>query len=651
MTQVSVLLSIVQILAVHLNLARTPFHLIVDPGYLGHLHMLQHESRATQRVVATFGHTAALSNNTVFIQGGSTVDTLSKASYAIILDKDGSLNNATWLDTSKLSTFTPRNFGVAAATDNTMITCGTQDGAQGTDMTCDQFDVVSYKTSLQTMNITNRAGMAVAFQTSSKGTKAYFVGGYNTTNIAIGTVNVANIPTGISPVIRLEKGPDMIGILPRKFHTATWVDAPLNGMVMMGGRADAIITLPLTPVSIYDPIASNWTSVHLTSVGSAETTSYGHSAVSDGNGNIFVFGGIDGNGAVRSELLVLDTKQPKEKWSLQFLSKAPEGRALHTATLLPDKTMLIMWGQNGQGPNSAQSTYMLYDIKRNIWSTSKPQQFPAMTAAVESPNISKPVTNNPSDATGSNNTNKGPNGPDSGPSSEKSTLPLIIGISVVGGVLLILIVGLGLYFCCFKRRTLPVPHSGLTPEKDSTTLTSEQQEDKAKIKMNMSGMQRTIDPSYGDRHYVSNDASYNPPGAARNGLSGPGPRVPQLAAAPHGLQNVEGHLPPQYGVDLNAPQYDAGSRAPQHITEPHGPRHEFQYDMDSRAPQYTVDPVDHRMPQFGAHSGALLYAAESRAPQRVDLDRLNVDGNGHEHFPDVRYKIQQYVGQVAMGGR
>ena len=233
------------------------------------------------------------------------------------------------------------------------------------------------------------------------------------------------------------------------------------------------------------------------------------------------------------------------------------------------------------------------------------------------------MSNDPSGVPGSNNTNKGPNGPDSGSSSEKSTLPLIIGISVVGGVLLILIVGLGLYFCCFKRRrsTLPAPHSGLTPEKDSTTFTSEQQEDKAKIKVTMSGMQRTIDPNYGDRHYVSNDASYNSPGAARNGLGGPGLRAPQFAAVLHGPQNIEGHLPPQYGVDLNALQYDAGSRAPQHIAEPHGPRHEFQYGMDPRAPQYSVDPVDLRMPQFGVHSAAPLYAAESRAPQRVGSGR------------------------------
>ncbi|KAF9345166.1 hypothetical protein BGX34_004973, partial [Mortierella sp. NVP85] len=465
--------------------------------------------------------------------------------------------------------------------------------------------------------------MAVAYQTSSKGTKAYFVGGYNTTTkIALGTVNVANIPTKNFP-LEFEKGPDLIGVPPRKFHTATWIDAPLNGIVMMGGQAGDIVTQPLTPVTVYDSATSKWTSVNLTSVGSVETTSYGHSAVSDGNGNIFVFGGIDGTGAVRKDLLVLDTKQPREKWSLQPLPKAPEGRAFHTATLLPDKTMLIMWGQNGPTPNSAQSTYMLYDIKSNIWVTKTPQTFPVVKWMTEPSTTSKPVSGNPSGVPGSNNTNNGP-ADEPGPPPGNPNLSLIIGISVVGGVTLILIIGLALYFCYFKRhrRTLPAPHPDMTPEKDPITLTFEQQEDKAnQIKVLMSAMQRTIDPNYGDRHYVSHDASYNPSDPARNGLGRSGPRAPQFAAVLHGPQNTEGHLRPQYGVDRNAPQYNASSHAPQQNAESHGRRHEFQYDMDPRAPQYSIDPVDHRMPQFGVHSGALLYAAEPGAPQRVGSDR------------------------------
>jgi hypothetical protein len=212
----------------------------------------------------TFGHTAALSGNTVFIQGGTLfLNRLSKASYAIILDKDGSLSNATWLDTSRLSVFTPRGFGVAVATDNTLITCGgTQDGARGTGMTCDQLDTTSYNvTRIEPTEVSNRYGMAATYQKTSDGIKAYFTGSSNSTKRDAWTADIVTMKTSTLSSAQWSKGPDMLGILPRKFHTATWADAPLNGIVMMGGQADDIVTLPLTPAIVYDPIASGWSSV------------------------------------------------------------------------------------------------------------------------------------------------------------------------------------------------------------------------------------------------------------------------------------------------------------------------------------------------------------------------------------------------------
>jgi hypothetical protein len=211
--------------------------------------------------LGTFGHTAALSGNTVFIQGGSTTKSaFSDASYAIIL-KDGSLNSATWLDTRKRNAFTLRNFGAAVATDNTMVICGTQDVAQGTGMTCDQLDTRWYNVSkIAPPKVSNRYGMAA----TSDGIKAYFIGGSisakrDTRTVDIVTMKTSNSSTSSSA--QWSKGPDMIGIPPRKFHTATWVDAPLNEIVMMGGLADDNVTLPLSPVAVYDPVASNWTSV------------------------------------------------------------------------------------------------------------------------------------------------------------------------------------------------------------------------------------------------------------------------------------------------------------------------------------------------------------------------------------------------------
>ncbi|KAF9943548.1 hypothetical protein BGZ65_000792, partial [Modicella reniformis] len=70
---------------------------------------------------------------------------------------------------------------------------------------------------------------------------------------------------------------------------------------------------------------------------------YGHTAANDDNGIIYIFGGMDETLLVRDDLLI-DIKKTKP-WLLQTVGgpKAPEGRAFHTATLLPDKTMLIIW--------------------------------------------------------------------------------------------------------------------------------------------------------------------------------------------------------------------------------------------------------------------------------------------------------------------
>lgn len=82
----------------------------------------------------------------------------------------------------------------------------------------------------------------------------------------------------------------------------------------------------------------------LSGVNDTALTLRGHSAVYDGNGNIYVFGGRDSNGVIRDELFKLDTKLPRSSWTLEFVSKAPDGRVHHTATLLPDGTILFMWG-------------------------------------------------------------------------------------------------------------------------------------------------------------------------------------------------------------------------------------------------------------------------------------------------------------------
>jgi len=137
-----------------------------------------------------------------------------------------------------------------------MITCGTDDGAKAS-ISCDKFDVIWYnKTTAETAGIPNRAGMAVAY--SAKNNKAYFVGGYGNNNIPVATVTVATLPTSNSADLQLDKGTDITGV-PRRFHTATWIDA-LNGFIVLGGQTSNDIVLPFNPALIFDAAASTWSS-------------------------------------------------------------------------------------------------------------------------------------------------------------------------------------------------------------------------------------------------------------------------------------------------------------------------------------------------------------------------------------------------------
>jgi hypothetical protein len=213
--------------------------------------------------VGTVGHTTVVAKNTVFIQGGGTSSgPLSKASYAIILDNNKSLKNATWLDTTTLSAFTSRVFGVAAANDNVMITCGgiSEENPKGIRMTCDQFDLIWYKkTNIDPANVSNRGGMAVAYQKSSKGTKAYLIGGGNSDTQNGFTMDVVNIPIGNPATVTWSKGADLNIATPRYYATATWVDNSVGGIVVLGGANSSSITQSLGLAFLYTAATNIWT--------------------------------------------------------------------------------------------------------------------------------------------------------------------------------------------------------------------------------------------------------------------------------------------------------------------------------------------------------------------------------------------------------
>ncbi|KAF9366407.1 hypothetical protein BGX34_003364, partial [Mortierella sp. NVP85] len=142
-----------------------------------------------------------------------------------------------------------------------MTICGTQDGAQGSGMTCDQLDTRWYNVSrVAPANVPNRYGMAATYQKTSDGIKAYFTGGSNSTNQDVGTMDIATMKTSSSSSTKWSKGPDMLLGITRNFHTATWVDSPLNGVVVIAGYTWVIIQ-PITPVIVYDPNNGTWSGV------------------------------------------------------------------------------------------------------------------------------------------------------------------------------------------------------------------------------------------------------------------------------------------------------------------------------------------------------------------------------------------------------
>lgn len=216
-------------------------------------------------------------------------------------------------------------------------------------MTCDRFDVVWYnKTTFEPIGTQNRFGMAAAYQKTTSGVKAFFIGGSTTDNQIVPTTDV--VPS-VDTAAASNWGKSTNMLSPVWYSTATWVGSPVNGIVVLGGLIPGFTVGFLEDAFVYHAVNSSWTSTRL---GNDTYSRYGHSAVNDGNGNIYIFGGIDTHGVLQKELYVIDTKQ--QSWSLKKVSSAPEGRAFHTATMLPDNTMLIMWGQNGNTPGTAQRT-------------------------------------------------------------------------------------------------------------------------------------------------------------------------------------------------------------------------------------------------------------------------------------------------------
>ncbi|KAF9110837.1 Serine/threonine-protein phosphatase bsl1 [Mortierella sp. AM989] len=427
----------------------------------------------------TIGHTAILANNTVFIQGGSSSPNQpSGASYAILLNPDGSMRqgqtDAVWVDTTELSNLDPRDFSVSAAVNDKIVNCGTQNGARGNAMTCNLLDTMWYNNTQMDVSteILNRGGMAYTLP-DSKG-NIYMIGGstdpndVTTTSASVSVLNL-NTPQKWSAITNM---PTRL-----RYHTATWVGGPVNGIVVLGGRNEGDFPMTTTVASVYSK--GNWTT---RGIGGANPgIRYGHTVTYDGKGTLYLYGGISTtNGPPLSDFYYLNVTA--NDWAWTPIPVNPEPRAFHAATLLKDNTILFTFGQTGADASTATNMYSLYDMNTGKWIAAKvpnailrvshsPNYTPPPPPVSPSKNSSPLPSNNPNNP---NNADNGSSG--SGSGSTGLNVPMIAGICA-GLVILIFLVILAIILVRRRNRRRPVRNYPPGPKKDMAIMYDKDDED------------------------------------------------------------------------------------------------------------------------------------------------------------------------------
>lgn len=140
----------------------------------------------------------------------------------------------------------------------------------------------------------------------------------------------------------------------RKQHTATLLS---NGKVLVTGGHDG--NNPLTNSMLYDPTTGQWSPT-----GELITGRFNHTATLLFNGKVLVAGG-KGKKAPNAYLTYLNDAELYDpitgKWSQTGTLHI--GRALHTATLLTNRKVLVIGGYNDAYLNSVE----LYNIATGLW--------------------------------------------------------------------------------------------------------------------------------------------------------------------------------------------------------------------------------------------------------------------------------------------
>jgi hypothetical protein len=128
---------------------------------------------------------------------------------------------------------------------------------------------------------------------------------------------------------------------------------------------------PLATMEVYNPTANTWT--YLDSLPQAL---YGESAVSDGAGHIYAFGGVGANGQINDG--VYRYTIATNTWDTSA-SPMHVGVRDSAAVLAPDGLIYVIGGQTTAG---ASATVESYNISTNTWNLETPLPQPLSSAAV-----------------------------------------------------------------------------------------------------------------------------------------------------------------------------------------------------------------------------------------------------------------------------
>ncbi len=151
-------------------------------------------------------------------------------------------------------------------------------------------------------------------------------------------------------------------------HTATLVQ---NGTVLVAGGSDG--TNALSSAEMIDPARQ---SVSLS--GNLKTARYGHTATLLSNGLVLIAGGADSNG---KPVTTLEVYNPGNQSFAAVAGSLAANRIGHTATLLADgQTILVVGGDvdsNGQPNGNATAELLAYNSSTNSWATLSQANLPA----------------------------------------------------------------------------------------------------------------------------------------------------------------------------------------------------------------------------------------------------------------------------------